>query len=202
LAGAIQAAGIGAGGKVGMYLYNSPEYCETNFAALKVRSMPINVNYRYLDNELLYLVDNADVGGRPSLLVPRWHGDDRADGALVLLGRGSNCINTGGEKVYPEEVEEAVKVHPAVEDALVFGVPDDRFGQRVVGIVSLTPGESASPDQIVPDARSRLSSHAPQQHNAGQGGVQPLHRRWAGRNRGRRHPSGIGMPDPGLWAVE
>src|SRR3954469_24553698 len=63
LAGAIQEAGIGPSGKVGMYLYNSPEYCETNFAALKVRSMPINVNYRYLDNELLYLLENADVEG-------------------------------------------------------------------------------------------------------------------------------------------
>jgi fatty-acyl-CoA synthase len=82
-----------------------------------------------------------------------------ADGTLVLFGRGSNCINTGGEKVYPEEVEEALKVHPAVEDALVFGVPDDRFGQRVVGIVSLTPGGSAEPDEIVTDARSRLSSY-------------------------------------------
>ncbi len=82
-----------------------------------------------------------------------------ADGTLVLFGRGSNCINTGGEKVFPEEVEEALKVHPAVEDALVFGVPDDRFGQRVVGVVSLTPGESVSPDQIVIDARNRLSSY-------------------------------------------
>jgi len=82
-----------------------------------------------------------------------------ADGTLVLFGRGSNCINTGGEKVYPEEVEEALKVHPAVEDALVFGVPDDRFGQRVVGIVSLTPGESAGPDEIVTDARNRLASY-------------------------------------------
>jgi 3-oxocholest-4-en-26-oate---CoA ligase len=82
-----------------------------------------------------------------------------ADGTLVLFGRGSNCINTGGEKVVPEEVEEALKVHPAVEDALVFGVPDDRFGQRVVGIVSLTPGESASADDVVTDARHRLSSY-------------------------------------------
>ena len=63
-----------------------------------------------------------------------------ADGTLMLLGRGSNCINTGGEKVFPEEVEEALKVHAAVEDALVFGVPDERFGQRVVGVVSLSPG--------------------------------------------------------------
>ena len=62
-----------------------------------------------------------------------------ADGTLVLFGRGSNCINTGGEKVFPEEVEEALKRHPAVEDALVLGVPDDRFGNRVVGVASLEP---------------------------------------------------------------
>jgi acyl-CoA synthetase (AMP-forming)/AMP-acid ligase II len=82
-----------------------------------------------------------------------------ADGTLVLFGRGANCINTGGEKVYPEEVEEALKVHPSVEDALVFGVPDDRFGQRVVGIVSLSPGQNATPDEVVTDVRTRLSSY-------------------------------------------
>ena len=53
--------GVGPGSKVGMYLYNSPEYCETNFAAMKVRGVPINVNYRYLDDELHYLLDNADI---------------------------------------------------------------------------------------------------------------------------------------------
>jgi 3-oxocholest-4-en-26-oate---CoA ligase len=82
-----------------------------------------------------------------------------ADGTLVLFGRGTNCINTGGEKVFPEEVEEALKEHPAVEDALVFGLPDERFGQRVVGVVSLSPGLAASTDEIVTDARSRLSSY-------------------------------------------
>jgi 3-oxocholest-4-en-26-oate---CoA ligase len=82
-----------------------------------------------------------------------------ADGTLVLFGRGSNCINTGGEKVFPEEVEEALKVHAAVEDALVFGVPDDRFGQRIVGIASLSPGHQATPEDIVADSRSRLSSY-------------------------------------------
>ena len=73
-----------------------------------------------------------------------------ADGTLVLFGRGSNCINTGGEKVFPEEVEEALKEHPAVEDALVFGVPDDRFGQRVVGVVSLSPGRTPRPTTSSP----------------------------------------------------
>ena len=82
-----------------------------------------------------------------------------ADGALVLHGRGSNCINTGGEKVFPEEVEEALKGHTAVEDALVFGLPDERFGQRVVGVVSLSPGCAASADDVLTDARSRLASY-------------------------------------------
>jgi acyl-CoA synthetase (AMP-forming)/AMP-acid ligase II len=60
------------------------------------------------------------------------------DGSVKLLGRGSQCINTGGEKVYPEEVEEPLKAHPAVEDALVVGVPDERWGERVVAVVHAT----------------------------------------------------------------
>lgn len=62
------------------------------------------------------------------------------DGTLVLLGRGSHCINTAGEKVFPEEVEEALKLHGVVEDALVVGVPDEKWGQAVVGIVTLASG--------------------------------------------------------------
>jgi fatty-acyl-CoA synthase len=58
-----------------------------------------------------------------------------ADGSLTLLGRGSQCINTGGEKVFPEEVEEALKTHPGVDDALVFGVADEKWGQRVTAVV-------------------------------------------------------------------
>jgi acyl-CoA synthetase (AMP-forming)/AMP-acid ligase II len=66
-----------------------------------------------------------------------------ADGTVHLLGRGSMCINTGGEKVYPEEVEAVLKSHPAVADAVVVGAPDDRFGQRVVAIVETVPGADA-----------------------------------------------------------
>jgi fatty-acyl-CoA synthase len=58
-----------------------------------------------------------------------------ADGTLTLLGRGSSCINTGGEKVHPDEVAHAIKDHPAVLDALVVGVPDERFGQAVVALI-------------------------------------------------------------------
>jgi acyl-CoA synthetase (AMP-forming)/AMP-acid ligase II len=59
------------------------------------------------------------------------------DGTITLLGRGSNCINTAGEKVYPEEVEEALKAHDAVKDALVVGVPDDKWGQAITAVVAL-----------------------------------------------------------------
>ncbi|MFI1800359.1 acyl-CoA synthetase [Streptomyces sp. NPDC020379] len=63
-----------------------------------------------------------------------------ADGVVTVLGRGSQCINTGGEKVYPEEVEEALKAHPDVYDALVTGVPDARWGHRVAAVVQPRPG--------------------------------------------------------------
>jgi fatty-acyl-CoA synthase len=71
-----------------------------------------------------------------------------ADGTITLLGRGSVVINSGGEKIYPEEVEEAVKRHPAVADCLVVGVPDDRFGEAVTAVVALEPGAGATGAEI------------------------------------------------------
>ena len=68
-----------------------------------------------------------------------------ADGMITMFGRGSTCINTGGEKVFPEEVEEALRAHPAIFDAVVAGQSDDRWGERVIGIVSLREG-LARPD--------------------------------------------------------
>jgi 3-oxocholest-4-en-26-oate---CoA ligase len=62
------------------------------------------------------------------------------DGSITLLGRGNTCVNTGGEKVFPEEVESAIKQHPDVFDALVIGIPDERLGQRVAAIVQPRPG--------------------------------------------------------------
>jgi len=82
-----------------------------------------------------------------------------ADGTLTLLGRGSNCINTAGEKVYPEEVEEAVKQHPDVFDCLVVGVDDEKFGQRVTGVASLQPGGSASSEALREFTRSKLAAY-------------------------------------------
>jgi fatty-acyl-CoA synthase len=82
-----------------------------------------------------------------------------ADGSLQLLGRGSQCINTGGEKVFPEEVEEVIKLHDGVADCLIFGIPDERFGQRVVGVFSAHDGAAPDPDAVIAEARTHLSSY-------------------------------------------
>lgn len=72
--------------------------------------------------------------------IPGDYATVEVDGTLNLLGRGSVCINTGGEKVFPEEVEEVLKLHPSVRDAVCVGLPDDRFGQRICAIVEPEPG--------------------------------------------------------------
>ncbi|MFI4974476.1 MAG: AMP-binding protein [Caulobacterales bacterium] len=82
-----------------------------------------------------------------------------ADGSLILLGRGSNCINTGGEKVFPEEVEEALKAHPAVEDCLVVGVPDARFGQRITAVLSLGGDRHLDQDGLLAFVRMRIAGY-------------------------------------------
>jgi acyl-CoA synthetase (AMP-forming)/AMP-acid ligase II len=82
-----------------------------------------------------------------------------ADGTLTLLGRGSACINTAGEKVYPEEVEEVLKLHPDVEDALVVGVADDKWGQAVTGVVSLRAGASLDEAALRRHVREHLAGY-------------------------------------------
>ena len=73
--------------------------------------------------------------------VPGDHAKLAADGTIVVLGRGSVSINSGGEKIYPEEVEQALKHHPSVYDAVVVGTPNDRFGQQVTAVVQARAGE-------------------------------------------------------------
>jgi 3-oxocholest-4-en-26-oate---CoA ligase len=87
-----------------------------------------------------------------------------ADGSVQLLGRGSVCINTGGEKVYPEEVEEALKLHPAVADAVVVGVPDERFGETVTAVVELAA--PVGDEELVTFVRGRLAAYKAPRHIA------------------------------------
>jgi fatty-acyl-CoA synthase len=82
-----------------------------------------------------------------------------ADGTLTLLGRGSVCINTAGEKVYPEEVEEALKTHPNVEDVLVVGLPDDKWGQAVTAVVECAAGCDIDEATLRSHVRGRLAGY-------------------------------------------
>ena len=82
-----------------------------------------------------------------------------ADGRITLLGRGSNCINTAGEKVFPEEVEETLKKHPSVEDALVLGVPDEKWGQAITGVVKLAPGAAFDEAALRAHVREYLAGY-------------------------------------------
>ncbi|MEV0887457.1 acyl-CoA synthetase [Streptomyces microflavus] len=83
-----------------------------------------------------------------------------AEGIVTVLGRGSQCINTGGEKVYPEEVEQALKSHPDVYDALVAGVPDERWGSRVAAVLELREGAAALDlDAVQAHCRTRLAGY-------------------------------------------
>ncbi len=81
------------------------------------------------------------------------------DGRLVMLGRGSVCINSGGEKIFPEEVEAALKGHPAVYDCLVVGVTDERWGQRVAAIVQLRDGHEATLEDLTEHARTLVAGY-------------------------------------------
>ena len=92
--------------------------------------------------------------------VPGDYATVDAEGTIHLLGRGSAVINSGGEKVFPEEVEEAVKTHPAVEDAAAVGLPDERFGEIVVAVVQLSERAGSRPaaEEIIQHVRARLAA--------------------------------------------
>ncbi|GAB2781618.1 acyl-CoA synthetase [Streptomyces daliensis] len=82
------------------------------------------------------------------------------EGIVTVLGRGSQCINTGGEKVYPEEVEQALKSHPDIYDALVAGVPDERWGSRVAAVVQIREGAPRlSEDEVREHCRAHLAGY-------------------------------------------
>lgn len=101
----------------------------------------------------------------PVINAVRWAilGDQaqvREDGSIVLLGRGATCINSGGEKVYPEEVEQALKAHQAVLDAVVAGVADERFGERVAAVVQVRDGAGeVSADELRTHCRDIVAGY-------------------------------------------
>lgn len=82
-----------------------------------------------------------------------------ADGTLTVLGRGSGCINTAGEKVFPEEVEVVLREHPDIEDCLVVGIPHERFGQQVAAVVALREGASLSGEEILAYCKESLAGY-------------------------------------------
>jgi len=87
------------------------------------------------------------------------------DGTITLLGRGSVCINSGGEKIYPEEVEAALKAHPSVFDAIVVGVPDERWGQAVAAVVEPRKDVVAPTlAELAAHSRTRLAPYKTPRH--------------------------------------
>jgi fatty-acyl-CoA synthase len=93
--------------------------------------------------------------------VPGDFAQVRADGSIHLLGRGSVCINTAGEKVFPEEVEEALKTAPHVADAIVVGIPNEAFGEEIVAAVERPPGDTTPLDEaaLIAHVKERLASY-------------------------------------------
>ncbi|MEP5566412.1 MAG: acyl-CoA synthetase [Halioglobus sp.] len=100
----------------------------------------------------------VEVDGKPWLLL----GDEarlEEDNSITVYGRGSNCINTGGEKVFPEEVEQALKANPAIFDCLVVATPDERFGSKVTAVVAVRGDSELSLAAIQEDARNYIAGY-------------------------------------------
>ena len=115
---------------------------------------PIPIGY-YKDPEKTAATFRT-IGGRRWSVPGDW-ATVESDGTITLLGRGSACINSAGEKIYPEEVEEAVKAHPEVADCLVVGVPDPKWGEAVTAVAQVEG--DATDDEIIGDARTRLAAY-------------------------------------------
>jgi acyl-CoA synthetase (AMP-forming)/AMP-acid ligase II len=117
---------------------------------------PIPVGY-YKDPEKTAQAFRVFEGQRWS--IPGDWATIEADGSIALLGRGSLVINTGGEKVFPEEVEEALKRYHGVRDAAVVGVPDPRFGERICAVVDVTEGHTVTLPALTEHVRTSLAAY-------------------------------------------
>ncbi len=124
---------------------------------LLARSGRIPLGY-YKDEEKTAKTFVHDPDGK-RWVIPGDFATVEADGTITLFGRGSVSINSGGEKIFPEEVEAALKSHPAVFDAIVVGVPDDRFGQRVAAVVAPRPGQEPTLEELAEHARTKIAGY-------------------------------------------
>ena len=117
-------------------------------------SLPIGYYKDQAKTDKTFLVINGD-----RYSIPGDWAIVEADGSLTLLGRGSNCINTGGEKVFPEEVEEALKFHESIADALVVGLADKKWGQAITAIVQMRSGFELDEAELKTFARQHLAAY-------------------------------------------
>jgi fatty-acyl-CoA synthase len=122
---------LGVGGAIPMGYYKDPEKTAATFRTVGGRRYSIPGDYASVD----------------------------PDGTIRLLGRGSACINTGGEKVYPEEVELALRAHPDVFDCVVVGVPDDKWGEMVVALVQANDGQAIDDAALRAHCRGTLAAY-------------------------------------------
>ena len=171
--GASEAVGLGSSlmtkdGEIATAKFQISEYCKvfdendeliepgSGKPGFIAHGGPIPIGY-YKDPEKSAKIFKTVRGARYS--IPGDWCTVEPDGTLTLLGRGSACINTAGEKVYPEEIEEALKTHPSVEDALVVGMPDEKWGQAVTGIVKIAAGASFDEEALRAHVRSKLAGY-------------------------------------------
>lgn len=127
---------VGVGGRVPLGYYKDAEKSAKTFRVIDGKRYSVPGDYATVEN----------------------------DGTIRLMGRGSNCINTGGEKVYPEEVEEAVKTHAGVRDAVVVGVPDDKWGEAITALVETDPGVALTDAEVITHVKSRLAPYKAPKH--------------------------------------
>ncbi len=100
----------------------------------------------------------VEVDGKPWLLL----GDEARledDGSITVYGRGSNCINSGGEKIFPEEVEQALKAHPDIFDCLVVATPDERFGSKVTAVAAVRGDAQLNLESVQEEARKHIAGY-------------------------------------------
>jgi acyl-CoA synthetase (AMP-forming)/AMP-acid ligase II len=117
-----------------------------------------NIPLGYYNDEVKTKALFTEVNGK-RYVVPGDFARVEEDGSVTLLGRGNMCVNSGGEKIFPEEVEGALKSHPDVFDALVIGVPDERFGQRVAAVVQPRPDRTPTLSELDAHVRNEIAGY-------------------------------------------